>query len=430
MTAQLVSDALAISGQWRHELDLEQLLGAALRPEWMNESEIDVVAIGKGARSMASATSLLLGPRVSRQLVITDELMGNTNEGGAGVELLVGDHPIAGPASERAGRRLLEFLGTSASDLTLFLLSGGASSLCAYPQAPLTIDDLAAVWDVALRRGLDITTLNQLRAATSMIGGGRILRHVRSKHSATLLMVDNVVSGARWVASGLTYEFVPDDQQFATLLERFSLEDSSLARRLWAAHTQRTAAMTEVGSGHHENRVAAEPGLLVEHASAEARRRGFRVVSLGAQVSGDVAAVSARFEAAIGSELARGDGFCLLGVGEVTVQVHGSGDGGRCQEFASSMVRAMAHFGREGVFVARASDGRDYLQGVAGAWIDRATEHRSAQFGIDWQEVLARNDSFHALGMLGQLIEGEPTGWNLCDLYVALFERDGATTAA
>jgi glycerate-2-kinase len=72
------------------------------------------------------------------------------------------------------------------------------------------------------------------------------------------------------------------------------------------------------------------------------------------------------------------------------------------------------------VCVARASDGRDYLTGVAGAWVDQSTVNRATLRGFDWTEIVTRNDSFRALDGLGQIIEGGPTGWNLCDLYVAL----------
>jgi glycerate-2-kinase len=45
---------------------------------------------------------------------------------------------------------------------------------------------------------------------------------------------------------------------------------------------------------------------------------------------------------------------------------------------------------------------------------------RATTRGLDWAEVVAQNDSFRALDALGQIIDGGPTGWNLCDLYVAL----------
>jgi glycerate-2-kinase len=42
--------------------------------------------------------------------------------------------------------------------------------------------------------------------------------------------------------------------------------------------------------------------------------------------------------------------------------------------------------------------------------------------GLDWSSVGRAHDTYPALRALGQLIEGGHTGWNLCDLYVALVD--------
>ncbi len=100
----------------------------------------------------------------------------------------------------------------------MFLLSGGASSLCVVPAPPLTVEDLGEVWRGALRAGVDITSLNQIRASTSLIGGGALLRHVRAQRSTSLILVDNVVSGAQWVASAMTYDYEPTSREVDELV--------------------------------------------------------------------------------------------------------------------------------------------------------------------------------------------------------------------
>ena len=86
------------------------------------------------------------------------------------------------------------------------------------------------------------------------------------------------------------------------------------------------------------------------------------------------------------------------------------------------MAEVLAGFERPGVFVARASDGRDFLPGVAGAWIDASTTRKAQELGINWSDVSLRNDTFTGLSALDQLLSGTSTGWNLCDLYITLFE--------
>ena len=380
--------------------------------------DVDVVAVGKASREMAGVVRAVLGRRVRRQLLVVDA--GQSEEDVEG-DVVVGEHPIPGPGSLVAGERLVEFLAEpSVAACTLFLVSGGASSLCAVPEEPLTLAELHELWTAALAAGLDITTLNRLRAATSAIAGGAVLRRVRTPRSCSLVMVDNVVSGPRWVASGLTYDYSPARSEVEQLVSRVGRSATALGTSLLEAFERRAVAMAAPITTDHVNLVVAEPSMLLALASGEASRRGYRVVELGSAVQGDVADAAERFSQVLRGESVTDDRLCVIGVGEVTVRVLGSGTGGRCQEFAWRMAVELADLGRDGIVVARASDGRDFVAGVAGAWVDERTAARISASGLDWQALLDANDSHRGLAGLQQLIDGAPTGWNLCDLYVAL----------
>ena len=423
MTNDLVADAKAISQQWLVELDLRRLIEQRLAAARILDAEfgVDVVAVGKAAREMSIATESILGARVSRTLVICDRESAESEPRDARV--VVGEHPVPGEGSLGAGRSLVAFLDAeTGARCTLFLISGGASSLCTLPEQPLDLADLAVVWKSALESGADITTLNKVRASTSQIGGGRVLRHVRTELSYSLIMVDNVLSGAKWVASGLTYEFSPSADEVATLVANLNISDMALRERLMNASGRRSRAMATPITSLHENIVVAQPALILECARVEAKRRGYRVVEMGSDVRGDVRDVCAMWGEVIEASSHGRDPLCLIGVGEVTVRVRGSGSGGRCQEFAWLMAGSLAHLGRTSAFVARASDGRDYLAGVAGAWVDESTVQRAERLGIDWEQILVEHDSHRALDEVHQLLVGGHTGWNLCDVYVAIVE--------
>lgn len=418
MNSKLVTDAITLSGGWLDELDLSSVMREHLTAHLDTSSRIDLVSVGKASIEMARCANEILGHRVQRRLIITD----GEDPGAADVstEVLTGEHPIPGPGSVRAGRALVAFLDdASSADLTLFLISGGASSICAWPSPPLTLEDLRELWTAALASGADITTLNMARAATSNIAGGAILRHVKSASSRSLIMVDNVVSGARWVASGLTYRYETSAAQLESLLTRLTLADTPLGDAMRDAHATRSRILSMPITTSHRNVVIASPDLLLDRVIAHAQHLGYRVLDMGSHVQGDVTRVSEQWASALRG-LDNDVPTCMIGVGEVTVRVSGSGSGGRCQEFAWLMAKELANFDHEAVFVARASDGRDFLSGVAGAWVDRTTLQRAASMGIDWTEISSNNDSHRALAALRQLLAGAHTGWNLCDLYVAI----------
>jgi hydroxypyruvate reductase len=278
--------------------------------------------------------------------------------------------------------------------------------------------DLKEIWRAALRAGIDITTLNQIRATTSLIAGGALLRYVRSTHSKSLILVDNVVSGARWVASAMTYEYVPSSDEAEELWAAIDV-GSSLRAKMRSAFENRSVVMGVRPALDHENVVIGEPAMMLRSAIEEAVRRGYHVIDMGARIIGDVGVVAREW----GDRLRNVDGrSALVGVGEVSVQVNGGGQGGRCQEFAWLMAKELDGTVGPSAFVARASDGRDYVEGVGGAWVSDATLSRLGALGLDWSNIARTHDTYPALRALGQLIEGGHTGWNLCDLYVALID--------
>jgi glycerate-2-kinase len=233
-------------------------------------------------------------------------------------------------------------------------------------------------------------------------------------------MVDNVVSGERWVASGLTFDFAPTRDEVVRLLQVIGRENTRLSSRILEASGHRGERMREAITTVHENRVIAEPSRVLIAVGDEAARRGYRVVDVGASLHGDVQDVVDLMTARMAEQSLVSCSFCLVGVGEVTVRIGGSGLGGRCQEFAWRMAGAFGGYERPAIAVARATDGRDYVKGIAGGWSDNETVVRARERGIDFSKVVRESDSYSALHELGQLIDGARTGWNLCDVYLVV----------
>ena len=408
-----LSEAMFLATSWRESLSVIDLTRARLGDFDGTPTPFDVVALGKAAPEMADAVSSVLSS-VRRRFIVSEIAV----VAGPDDVCLAGEHPVPGPGSELAGRRILDFLAAPGdAGVTLFCVSGGASSLCVAPAPPLDPDDLAVIWDRAVEKGWDITRLNRARAATSLISGGAVLRHVRTPRSRSLVMVDNVVGGAAWVASGLTYEFRPTAAERGEIVTELGPLPERIERRFAAGLSRRDDLMAGPVTTDHENRVLVEPDAALAQLRQTAQRRGLATHSMG-MISDDVESVVSDF-ARVLTEAPLGE-FCVAGVGEVTVRVSGDGSGGRCQEFALRMGEILAGLGRPGACVALATDGRDFIEGVGGAWSDETTPARLAALGVDVRSTIERHDAHDALAAVGQLVQGGRTGWNLCDLYVVV----------
>jgi len=78
------------------------------------------------------------------------------------------------------------------------------------------------------------------------------------------------------------------------------------------------------------------------------------------------------------------------------------------------MAGALDGYGRDVVVAARATDGRDFVKGIAGGWSTRRTLRRARERGIDWGHVVEESDSFTGAGPTwDNSLTGGRTGWNL-----------------
>jgi hydroxypyruvate reductase len=110
---------------------------------------------------------------------------------------------------------------------------------------------------------------------------------------------------------------------------------------------------------------------------------------------------------------------CVISGGETTVTIHGTGVGGRNQEF--TLAAAMDIAGLKNVVVLSAgTDGVDGSTDAAGAIADGTTVARAQLKGLDAVRLLANNDSYHFFEPLGDLIKIGPTGTNVADIQIIL----------
>ncbi|HKL04747.1 MAG TPA: MOFRL family protein, partial [Roseovarius sp.] len=106
--------------------------------------------------------------------------------------------------------------------------------------------------------------------------------------------------------------------------------------------------------------------------------------------------------------------------GETTVNVRGSGQGGRNQEMALRLACLMdaAPLDRPWVFLSAGTDGRDGPTDAAGGVVDQGTVQRIRDAGGAPAKLLDSNDSYAALRMAGDLLITGATGTNVADIQI------------
>lgn len=392
---------------------------------------VDVIAAGKAASAMLNAWAAnspvpvrsMIGIGQSRPPSIPPSAVWH-----------VGTHPVPDGASEAAGRRALECAAASGSgDVVLLLLSGGASSLMAVPAAGVSLEDKRQTVRRLLASAADINDLNTVRKHLSAIKGGRLATATRAS-VVTLALSDVVGDDLAVIGSG---PGVADPTTFAMALEVLDRRGGRAAypeavvRRLVSGASGDVEETPKPGDARLAQSSACVIGGrlgAVQGARAAAASLGYEVIVIDEPVVGDARAagpalIESAWQAMTALSAPYSDRLCILASGETTVQVTGTGTGGRNQECALAMAPFLTRLGEAVVAASVGTDGVDGPTDAAGAVVDTTTLARAASAGMAPEDYLDDNNTYAFFAKLGDSIHTGPTGTNVGDLHVILINR-------
>ena len=379
----------------------------------LNELQLNgniyIIAIGKAAWVMAQTASAFLNDKVKMGLIVTK--YGHSRGPLKMFEIIEAGHPTPDENSIRGAKRMLEILESlEQKDIVLFLLSGGGSSLVELPMDGLDLEDIQTVTRKLLFCGADITEMNLIRKKLSAIKGGKLSGHLRGQKAYAIILSDIISDNNDMIASGITYPDLSTVKDVEKILKKYQIRfDRKVMSVLEKSDSYRNVSVENhvVGSVTELCKAAAEhawelgyiPHIVTTAMDCEAREAGRWMASM--------------------AEGTYPRPFAMIAGGETVVKVTGKGMGGRNQEIALSA--AMDLKGKENVLLfSLGSDGTDGPTDAAGGMVDGHTAGQLEALGINIEQVLADNDSYHALKKVDGLIITGATGTNVNDVTVLL----------
>lgn len=388
--------------------------------------QIFVIGVGKGAGLLAQGLEAILEDRIVEGVVVLPpEQVVSLNR----IRIVYGEHPLPGPGSLAATEHVSTVLKKKKEhDLVCFCLTGGASSLLVSPAPGLTLQDKLTVNKLLLACGADIAAINTVRKHLSRTKGGGLARWVFPSPLVSFILSDVVGDDLSTVGSGPT---VPDPTTFQdawNVLEQFKLLDEIppavqqyLRQGLEGSQLETPQSGDKVFS-HVSNILIGSNRLALEAVAETARAFGFLPLFRDEPLQNDTTAAALHFAEEIKAQRDKAtQPTCLLAGGETTVQVTGTGKGGRNQEFALVVAQALA--GESGwTLLSAGTDGIDGPTEAAGAFVDGFTIDSARRRGIDSQQILQNHDSYHFFASLGDLFSPGPTSTNVMDIKIVLLQ--------
>jgi hydroxypyruvate reductase len=472
---RLVSQQLQVDGHW---------LGLPDHDLWIDTRgmrRIVVAGAGKAAAAMASGAAEVLRalpPGIERighvQIPATFEL-GQPLAGAHGVVDLrqqflpapTGDgepqpartnwlachvvRPVGvNLATDLAVQRTQELCQTLAKlgpqDLCLFLLSGGASALLAWPAPGISLEEKNHVTQFLAAAGAPIEDLNGVRSALSRVKAGGLARHCPDTRVLTLIVSDVLGDPLPSIGSGPTWADTTSPQKLADraleILRRYDPAAVHVSRAIYRYLQTRQQADGEPSwqpsAAARDWVVIGNTAAAVDAAGMEAERRGYsHAMHVQRSNQGDAQVVTADDEgrdmAAMLSQMNRQSGpDCLITGGESVVHLAGAtaeSRGGRNQQFGLAALQYWqasddrGFAGGQICLVSGGTDGEDGPTPVAGVCLGGNTLHRGQALGLNPAIFSGTKDSYNYFRQTGGLLLTGPTHTNVCDLRVGVVQR-------
>jgi hydroxypyruvate reductase len=390
-------------------------------------ARVVALAVGKASVSMLSSTFQILGERIVSAILVTAKVQ-SVPLVDKRVTIFRTAHPVPDAEGKRASRYIIESIQRMCPDeLLLCLISGGASAMLPAPTADVALGDKQRITQRLIRSRASIHQLNTVRKHLSDLKGGRLVEHCTAGQIISLIVSDVPGNTLSDIGSGLT---APDPTTFLdaiNVLREFDLWDSapsSVRNHLRRGYLDRIPETPKPGDRMFRrvhNVIIADNGtacramseaLNGKHAYAKILTSA---VDTDARALGSLLASMAR-DCGAYSGPRKKTSAVILG-GETTVDVKGTGRGGRNQEVALAALEGIA--GLKGLAIAAlGTDGIDGNSPAAGALIDGQSMSHAIRLGLSARKVMNRNDSFTLFRKLRDSIVTGPTGTNVSDVYL------------
>jgi len=367
-------------------------------------SNIYTVAFGKAGDSMTRALNAII-PIKSGIVVIPKGSKSKIK--GKKFQIFNSGHPKPDKTSIKAAKEVTKFLQNRRNgELTIFLVSGGGSSLLAIPD-DITLEDKIYVTDLLLKSGATIQEFNCIRKHLSKIKGGKLVENIKC-HGIGLVMSDVEEDDLSSIASGTTYMDNTTFLDALNIINKYKLKNKIPLEIMMRFEDGFKGKIPETPKNAKiSNYIIANNKDCLKAMEFKAKEIGYKVKTI--QVFGNIKDATRTIMENMPEEKS-----CLVFGGETTVEVIGKGSGGRNQELVLRILKNSQNL-KKIVIASMGTDGIDGNTLFAGAITENIKIEESTI-----KEFLKNSDSGRFFQKQKSNIKTDFTHTNLMDIGIIL----------
>ena len=381
-----------------------------------NFENIYVVGFGKASVGMIQAICDSIN--VKKGAIITND--SNKKVESDCINSFVGSHPIPDQNSIDSTDRLIDVIKMCGNtDLLIVLISGGGSALLCKPR--VSLKDLQYTTDLLLRSGAEINEINTIRKHLSFVKGGQLAKFAKCK-TVSFIISDVVGDPIEFIASGPTYPDSTTYDDAKMIFKKYDLWQKlpSDVTNIINDGVQGILAETPKGDNpifdNLSNFIIANNEIVCTAAIDRAKELGYATKLFSTSLTGEAKEIGVYLVQKAKNYRRESRKRVFISGGETTVNIKGTGLGGRNQEMILGSIHEINV--KDMVFASFATDGIDGNSDAAGAIADDFSLTRACEKNLDTTGFLEENNSHRFFMELDDLFMTGNTGTNVMDIQI------------
>ena len=313
-------------------------------------------------------------------------------------------HPLPNLRSVKAAKYLEKLISnTKKNDFVIFLVSGGGSALVSHPMG-ITLKEKIIINDVLIKSGATINEISCVRKHLSKIKGGKLLQKMNCC-GVSLVISDVIGDDLSVISSGLTFVDNTTFSQALQIIKKYNIQKKTpknilnileMGKEKKISDTIKKPMIKNIMITNNENCL-----IRMENEAKKMNYDTSIIRNLNSDIKISTKKIIKRLHASKKS--------CIIFGGESTVNVLGTGMGGRNQELVLRISNELKNNKNQFIIASIGTDGIDGNTKYAGAIFSNKKLNCVEPY-------LKNNDSFSFFRKFGGLIHTGPTHANVNDI--------------